>query len=697
MSLLETEIKYIKGVGPMRASLLARELEVTTAEGLLQCFPTRYVDRSKFYTVSELRGAMSYIQLRGTLRDYQTLGEGRGKRVVATFSDATGTIELVWFKGGNYVSDKYPAGSEVVVFGRPSVFNGKVNIAHPEIDPPPASYATPRPLQPIYRITERMKSAAFGSRQLQTIIVQFLAQIGRQLPETLPPALRQRLGLMEINEAYWQVHRPTSPDEAEAARYRFKFEEFFYLQLNILYRSQHRKRRSQSLPFPSVGDRFMTFYNEHLPFELTEAQKRVVREIRQDCCSGRQMSRLLQGDVGSGKTMVALLVMLLAADNGYQTALMAPTEILASQHYASITAMLGDMPVRVELLTGSTRKKARTTIHEGLRSGEVNLLIGTHALIEDEVQFARLGLIIIDEQHRFGVAQRARLQKHAAIPPHVLVMTATPIPRTLAMTLYGDLDVSVIDQLPPGRKPIRTIHLLDSRREGLLRSIVQQIDQGRQVYIVYPLIKESERADYKDLEAGYEQMVDAFPQYNIEMVHGKMKPAEKEEHMQRFVSGEAKILMATTVIEVGVNVPNASVMVIENAERFGLSQLHQLRGRVGRGASQSFCVLVTKDQISDDSRRRIEVMTSTNDGFEIAEADLKMRGAGDIEGTQQSGVPLELRIADLVADSQLLQFARQTAEELLDLDPDLSHPTHQMLLRRLRHLYNHSVVWGEIG
>ena len=698
MNYSERDIKYLKGVGPARALLFNKELNIRSVEDLLYYFPYKYVDRSRFYKINEIDGQMPYIQLRGRIDVFNTVGDGRHKRLTALFSDNTGSIELVWFKGIKYIADKYKRGEEYVVFGKPTVFGNRFNIAHPEIETIAEASLYGNKLQPSYSTTEKMKSSFLTSKAIHKIISALLDSLRHEYPETLPLALRKKANLMEINEAFWQIHNPTSPALLRDAQYRFKFEELFYLQLNILQRAANRKEKIRGHVFSKVGEKFHSFYEQKLPFELTNAQKKVIKEIRDDFRTGKQMNRLLQGDVGSGKTLVALMTMLIAIDNGFQAAMMAPTEILASQHFETLKSLLEGLNLNVALLTGSTKKKERDLIHTGLRGGEIHIIVGTHALIEEEVLFQHLGLAIIDEQHRFGVAQRARLwDKGAAIAPHILVMTATPIPRTLAMTLYGDLDVSVIDELPPGRKPIQTIHIYEGQRAGLHQSIRKQIELGRQVYIVYPLIKESENFDYKNLENGFEHIKKVFPDYEIRMVHGKMKPAEKEEQMAYFVSGKAQILLSTTVIEVGVNVPNASVMLVESAERFGLSQLHQLRGRVGRGADQSYCILVTSGTIGEETRKRIEVMTSTNDGFEIAEADLKMRGPGDLEGTQQSGIAITLRLADLAKDGEILQYARDIATEILSSDPLLSLESNAMLRSRLKELFGKEVEWGQIS
>ena len=691
------DIKFLPGVGPKRAELFNKELGIYSYEDLLYYYPYKYIDRSRTYTIREINGTMPYIQLRGKIVRYETQGEGYKRRLTAIFADATGTIELVWFKGIKYIQDRYKPGTDYTLFGRPTLFGSRLNIAHPEIDPVDVEIDGNTGLQPYYTTTEKMKSHFLNSKAVQKIIATLWKVIPRSLPETLPAAVIARAHVIYLSEALYNIHFPQSPDVLRKAQFRLKFEELFYLQLNILRYTRQRMRRLGGFPFGTIGEHFNRFYRECLPFELTGAQKRVLKEIRADVGSGRQMNRLLQGDVGSGKTLVALMAMLMAVDNGYQACMMAPTEILATQHYETLSSLLRPIGVRIELLTGSTRKKQREEIHEGLVSGDVKILVGTHALLEDTVVFSNLGLVVIDEQHRFGVEQRSRLWRKNSRPPHILVMTATPIPRTLAMTVYGDLDVSVIDELPPGRKPVTTIHRYDNRRAELYESIRRQIEQGRQVYIVYPLIQESEKIDLKNLEEGFKQIREVFPEYTVCMVHGKMKPAEKDAEMQRFVGGEAQIMVATTVIEVGVNVPNATVMVIENAERFGLSQLHQLRGRVGRGADQSYCVLVTSHKLSEDTRKRIEIMTRTNDGFEISEADLQLRGPGDMEGTQQSGIAFDLRIANIAKDGQILQLARDIAGEVLDADPDLARPENAVLPRRLEKLFRRKIDFSLIS
>lgn len=691
------DIKYLSGVGPQRAAILNKELGIFSLHDLIYYFPYKYVDRSRIYYIHEIDGNMPYIQLKGTFLSFETFGEGRQRRLVGHFSDGTGVVDLVWFQGIKFVLGKYKLHEEYLVFGKPSVFNGRVNIAHPDIDDPAEVKLSTMGMQPYYNTTEKMKRSFLNSHAVEKMMGCVMQLLQEPLPETLSPRILTEHHLMPLTEALRHIHFPLGPDQLRKAQYRLKFEELFYVQLNILRYAKDRQRKYQGYVFEKVGDYFNTFYSQNLPFQLTGAQKRVVKEIRNDVGSGKQMNRLLQGDVGSGKTLVALMSMLLALDNNFQACMMAPTEILANQHYETIKNLLFGMEVRVELLTGSVKGKRRQAILDGLINGEVHILIGTHAVIEESVHFASLGLVVIDEQHRFGVAQRARLWNKNIRPPHVLVMTATPIPRTLAMTLYGDLDVSVIDELPPGRKPIETLHQFDNRRESLYRSVRKQLMEGRQVYIVYPLIKESEKIDLKNLEEGYQHICEEFPEYKICKVHGKMKPAEKDAQMQLFISGEAQIMVATTVIEVGVNVPNASVMIIENAERFGLSQLHQLRGRVGRGADQSYCILVTNYKLSEDTRKRLEIMVRTNDGFEIAEADLKLRGPGDLEGTQQSGVAFDLKIADIARDGQLLQYVRTIAEKILDEDPLSENPDNQILWKQLKALRKTNVNWVAIS
>ena len=691
------DIKYLSGVGPQKAAVLNKELEIYSLHDLLYYFPYKYVDRSRIYYIHEIDGNMPYIQLKGKILGFETFGEGRQRRLLAHFSDGTGVVDLVWFQGIKYVTNKYKLHEEYIVFGKPTVFNGRINVAHPDIDSPADLKLSSMGLQPYYNTTEKMKRSFLNSHAIEKMMATVIGQIQEPLSETLSPKLIADHHLMSLTDALRNIHFPSNPELLRKAQYRLKFEELFYVQLNILRYAKDRQRKYRGYVFETVGEIFNTFYSKNLPFELTGAQKRVLREIRQDVGCGKQMNRLLQGDVGSGKTLVALMSMLMALDNGFQACMMAPTEILANQHYDTIRELLFGMDVRVELLTGSVKGKKREAILAGLLTGDVHILIGTHAVIEDTVNFASLGLAVIDEQHRFGVAQRARLWSKSVQPPHVLVMTATPIPRTLAMTLYGDLDVSVIDELPPGRKPIATIHQFDNRRESLYRSVRKQIEEGRQVHIVYPLIKESEKIDLKNLEEGYLHICEEFPDCKVCKVHGKMKPAEKDAQMQLFISGDAQIMVATTVIEVGVNVPNASVMIIENAERFGLSQLHQLRGRVGRGADQSYCILVTTYKLTEETRKRLEIMVRTNDGFEIAEADLKLRGPGDLEGTQQSGIAFDLKIADIARDGQLLQYVRTIAEEITDADPGGVLPENAILWQQLRALRKTNVNWAAIS
>ena len=695
--LASRDIKYLSGVGPQRASVLNKELNIYSLHDLLYYFPYKYVDRSRIYYIHEIDGTMPYIQLKGEILGFETIGEGRQRRLIAHFSDGTGIADLVWFQGIKFLVGKYKVHQEYIVFGKPSVFNGRINIAHPDIDNASELKLSTMGLQPYYNTTEKMKRSSLNSHAIEKMMSAVVQQLREPLPETLSPAILTEHHLMPLTEALMNIHFPANPELLRKAQYRLKFEELFYVQLNILRYAKDRQRKYRGYVFETVGEIFNTFYAKNLPFELTGAQKRVLKEIRRDVGSGKQMNRLLQGDVGSGKTLVALMSMLIALDNGYQACMMAPTEILANQHFETIRELLYGMDIRVELLTGSVKGKKREAILTGLLTGDVRILIGTHAVIEDTVNFSSLGLVVIDEQHRFGVAQRARLWTKNVQPPHVLVMTATPIPRTLAMTLYGDLDVSVIDELPPGRKPIVTIHKYDAHRVSLYQSVHRQIAEGRQVYIVYPLIKESEKIDLKNLEEGYLHICEEFPDCKVCKVHGKMKAAEKDAQMQLFVSGEAQIMVATTVIEVGVNVPNASVMIIENAERFGLSQLHQLRGRVGRGAEQSYCILVTGYKLVEETRKRLEIMVRTNDGFEIAEADLKLRGPGDLEGTQQSGIAFDLKIADIARDGQLLQYVRNVAEEVVDADPTGIRPENEILWRQLKALRKTNVNWASIS
>ncbi len=691
------DIKYLTGVGPQRAAILNKELGIFSLRDLLYNFPYKYVDRSRFYAIRDLDDSLPYIQLKGQIMSFESVGEGRQRRLIAHFTDGTGFVDLVWFKGINYILGKYKLRQEYVVFGKPTVFNHRINIAHPDIDLAAELKLSNMGLRPYYNTTEKMKRSSLNSQAIEKLMGHMMELLQEPLAETLTPAILSEHHLMSLTEALKHIHFPQNAEMLRKAQYRLKFEELFYVQLNILRYAKDRQQRYRGYVFEHVGTIFNTFYAQNLPFELTGAQKRVLKEIRRDMGMGRQMNRLLQGDVGSGKTLVALMSMLIALDNGFQACMMAPTEILANQHFETIQQFLFGMNVRVELLTGSIKGKKREQILQDLLTGEVQILIGTHAVIEDTVCFNKLGYAVIDEQHRFGVAQRARLWTKSVQPPHVLVMTATPIPRTLAMTLYGDLDVSVIDELPPGRKPIATIHQFDSHRASLYRSVRRQIEEGRQVYIVYPLIQESEKIDLKNLEEGYLHICEVFPDCRVCKVHGKMKPAEKDAQMQLFVSGEAQIMVATTVIEVGVNVPNASVMIIENAERFGLSQLHQLRGRVGRGADQSYCILVTGFKLADDTRKRLEIMVRTNDGFEIAEADLKLRGPGDLEGTQQSGVAFDLKIADIAKDGQLLQYVREVAQSVVEADPQACLPENDILWRQLKALRKTNVNWAAIS
>lgn len=697
LDLDKRSIMYLPGVGPKKAEILQKEASIFSYEDLLFYFPYKYIDRSRFYKVVEITGNMPYIQLKGRILYYDTVGEGRTKRLVGKFTDGTGTIDLVWFKGMNFVMDKYKTGTEYIIFGKPTEFGHICNIPHPDIDSIDQEDQVSGGLTPFYNTSEKMKKSFLNSRIIQNLQYTLLNGLNWLLPEILPQAVLGRIQMMPFAEAMRNIHFPESAEKLKNAQLRLKFDELFFIQLNILRSASLRKMKLKGIVFPSVGNSFNTFYKDYLPFELTGAQKRVVREIRADMGSGRQMNRLLQGDVGSGKTLVGLLSMLLAVDNHCQACMMAPTEILATQHYATVMSFLKDMDIRVALLTGSTKKKDRNQILPAIASGEIQIVIGTHALIEETVVFSSLGLAIIDEQHRFGVEQRSRLWTKNTTIPHVLVMTATPIPRTLAMTLYGDLDVSVIDELPPGRKPIQTVHRYDNKKAQLYDFLRKEIQAGRQVYVVYPLIEGSEKLDYKNLEEGFELFKEVFSEYKVCMVHGRMKAADKDTEMQKFITGEAHILMATTVIEVGVNVPNASVMVIESAERFGLSQLHQLRGRVGRGADQSYCVLVSSYKLSNETRKRLEIMVGSNNGFEIAEADLHLRGYGDLEGTRQSGEGIDLKIANLAADGQILQYAREIAQGVLDEDPELMSEPNRILNERLKILFARRVNWGLIS
>ncbi len=697
MDILSQDIKYLPGVGPNRKKMLSNELGIETYGDLLEYYPYKYVDRSKVYKIHELTGEMPFVQVVGHILSFETFPMGpRKERVVAHFTDGTAIADLTWFNGGKYAKQTYRIGTEYLVFGKPTVFNNRINFTHPDLDDAAKLDLSTMGLQPYYNTSEKMKKSGLNSRAIERLTKTLVEKLP-PLPETLPEFLIAERHLMGRDEALRTVHYPQNTKDLERARVRLKFEELFYIQLNILRYASDQRRKYRGYVFSQVGEVFNSFYHNNLPFPLTEAQKRVIREIRVDVGSGRQMNRLLQGDVGSGKTLVALMSMLIAIDNGYQACIMAPTEILAEQHLATIMEFLKGMDLRVALLTGIVKGKRREEVLEGLLDGTIHILVGTHAVIEDTVQFARLGFVVVDEQHRFGVAQRAKLWSKSTNPPHVLVMTATPIPRTLAMTLYGDLDVSIIDQLPPGRKPVRTTHVFDTRMTSLYDGIRQQIREGRQVYIVFPLIEESEKSDLKNLEDGFEVLKQAFPEFRLSKVHGKMKPKDKEEEMQKFVKGETQILVATTVIEVGVNVPNASVMVILEAQRFGLSQLHQLRGRVGRGADQSFCILVTPYKLSEDTRKRIDIMCDTNDGFRIAEADLKLRGPGDLEGTQQSGMAFDLKIADIARDGQLVQMARETAQPIIEEDPTCISDKYAILWRRLKELRKTNINWAAIS
>ena len=746
---LDQDIKYLQGVGPNRAAVLEKELGIRTLGDMLVYYPFKYIDKTHVHRIRDIDGNMPYVQLLGQVMSTEDVGEGRNRRIVSRFTDGTGIIDLVWFKGLKYAASAVQVRKPLLVFGKPTYFNGRYQIAHPEIEDVPeglkeqaritgdlfegprkdVEYAAPGfTFKPVYNTTEKMKKGFMNSGALARITANIFRLMAEPFAETLPAYITEHYRLLSYDEAIRNIHYPQTPELLRRAQARLKFEELFYIQLNILRYTKNRKLKYRGIVFPTIGEAFNTFYARHLPFALTGAQKRVIREIRADMKSGRQMNRLLQGDVGSGKTLVALMCALIAIDNGCQACIMAPTEILAEQHLETIRGFLGDMPLRVELLTGSVKGKRREAVLRELSTGGIDILVGTHAVIEDNVTFHSLGLVVIDEQHRFGVEQRARLWQKSEVPPHVLVMTATPIPRTLAMTLYGDLDVSVIDELPPGRKPVRTIHKFDAHREQIYDMMHRELAMGRQVYIVYPLIQDKDRyvpqaedgdyafesrdganvltpkarrrlesADMKNLEDGYAQICSAFPQYRVSKVHGKLKPAEKEAEMEAFASGRTQILVATTVIEVGVNVPNASVMIIENAERFGLSQLHQLRGRVGRGADQSYCILVTKYQISDTTRKRLQIMVDSTDGFVIAEEDLKLRGPGDLEGTQQSGMAFDLKIANLARDGQILNYARAAAQDVIDNDPEERNSENAILWRHLAETKRGTINWGAIS
>ena len=700
-NLLHTSVEYLRGVGKQRAELLKSELGIEQYQDLLNLFPNRYIDRTKFYKINELQNNNAEVQLIGKIVNLRTVASAQQKqtRLVATFVDETGQMELVWFKGHKWISDSLKLNESYVIFGKVNHFGGVFSMPHPEMDLlVDFNKAGHSSIQPVYPSTEKLIKRGVSNRVMRQLIHTVFEEVGYQFMENLPASIRKTLNLISKQEAMRNIHFPADQAMLTKATVRLKFEELFYIQLQLVRKNLLQKQKFQGMPFTKVGDAFMNFYNHHLPFPLTNAQKRVLKEIRADLGSNAQMNRLLQGDVGSGKTIVALMTMLLAVDNGFQACLMAPTEILATQHYQSISALLQNTGISVALLTGSSKTKERRILDEQLQEGSLSILIGTHALLEDKVQFANLGLAIIDEQHRFGVEQRAKLWRKNTLPPHILVMTATPIPRTLAMSVYGDLDVSVIDELPPGRKPIKTIHHFENRRAETYEFVKKEIDKGRQAYVVYPLIEESEALDLKNLTEGYEYISASFPlpKYKVSIVHGKLKPAEKDAEMERFVRNETQIMVATTVIEVGVNVPNASVMVIESAERFGLSQLHQLRGRVGRGSEQSYCILLTGNKMSNDTRTRMETMVRTNDGFEIAEVDLKLRGPGDLMGTQQSGV-LALKIADIVKDQEILKAARAYAIDLLKADPDLVQPEHQCVAYTLDQLQRYKNLWKYIS
>lgn len=695
---LQTDITYLKGVGPLRAKVLGEDLGIFTLRDMLYNFPYKYIDRSVIHRICDLVEGMPYVLLKGQIVAKNIEGSGRRERLVATFSDGTGYVDLVWFNYIKSFDKKIQYNRIYILLGKPNNFKGRYSIAHPELEDAELAQNEPLTMQPHYHTSERMKKQGFTSRTIEELVKKAFEMLkGKDIPESLPTYIKRRYNLLSLDEALHKIHHPKQAIDLPEATRRLKFEELFYLQLDILRYTQNRKMCYEGYVFKRVGKLFMDFYNNYLPFELTNAQKRVIKEVRRDVSTGRQMNRLLQGDVGSGKTMVALLCSLLALDNGFQACIMAPTEILAEQHYQSISAYLEHMPIRVELLTGSVKGKCRKEVLQGVKDGTIQVLVGTHALIEPTVEFCNLGLVVIDEQHRFGVKQRAMLWNKNTCPPHILVMTATPIPRTLAMTIYGDLDVSVIDELPPGRKPIQTLHYRQMDRGKLYQGIDYQLRLGRQVYVVYPLIKENEKLDLKDLETGYNQLVDVFKNYKVGMVHGKMKPADKEAAMNLFKEGKTHILVSTTVIEVGVNVPNASVMVIENAERFGLAQLHQLRGRVGRGAEQSYCILMTKDKLSETSYRRMRIMVDSTDGFVIAEEDMKLRGPGDLEGTAQSGMPFDLKIANIVKDKELLEIAREAAKDVLDNDPQQKLPQNDIIWEQLQMLKKNMINFSAIS
>lgn len=698
LPILDTPIEYLKGVGPQRGEVLRKEAQIFTFNDLLHYFPFRYIDRTVFHTVREMKDVEGFVQLKGQISSVQLMGAGRAKRLNAKFTDGTGVVDLVWFQGAKYIQGTLDPRKTYIVFGKVKFYSGKWSIPHPELEVFIPNDASNKHLQPVYHSGEKMSVRGLNSKGIEKLMLSLFEQLKMTIPEHLPTSILQKYGLITLDEAMRNIHFPKDVPSSEMARFRLKFDELFFLQLELIIRKEIGKKKNKSFVFDEVGNVFLEFYEKHLPFALTNAQKRVIKEIRADFQAGSQANRLLQGDVGSGKTIVALLTMLIAIGNGYQAAIMAPTEILANQHYLSMVELLKDMPIRVELLTGSTKTKARREIHEGLENGEIHILIGTHALLEPKVKFKNLGYAVIDEQHRFGVAQRARLWKKNALPPHILVMTATPIPRTLAMSFYGDLDVSVIDELPPGRKPINTVHYFEGQRLKLFGFMESEIQKGRQIYVVYPLISESETLDYQNLMEGYETITRRFPlpDYRVSVVHGQMKTEDKDFEMARFVRGETQIMVATTVIEVGVNVPNASVMIIESSERFGLSQLHQLRGRVGRGAEQSYCILMSGNKLSQEAKTRISTMCATNDGFEIAEVDLQLRGPGDIMGTQQSGI-LNLQIADLAKDGQILTLARNVAFELVEEDSLLTKPENLGVRTKLNKQLSGKPNWSKIS
>lgn len=694
-SLRRLDIKYVKGIGPKRAELLGKELKIRTAYDLLHHFPTSYLDRSSIYSIRDFEGDMPAVQVKGRFVSFNVMGEGAKIRLIGLFTDGSATMEVAWFQSIKRIRETLRTGTDYILFGKPTTFNGRWQMSHPEVDTLEKAVSQIG-LRGVYPLTEGLRNRNIASRQLHTWICDLLDS-RPPFAETLPASVVEECHLMSLDRAIRELHKPTTPATMAKARERMKFEELFYIQTDMLMRSRNRKSITEGFRFTKIGNYFNTFYSTCLPFPLTGAQKRVIKEIRIDTNTGHQMNRLVQGDVGSGKTLVALMSMLIAIDNGYQACLMAPTEILAGQHYETLRGMASQIGVNVRLLTGSTKTKERQEIHEALADGSLHILVGTHAVLEDPVKFSNLGLAVIDEQHRFGVAQRARLWAKNHQPPHILVMTATPIPRTLAMTVYGDLDVSIIDELPPGRKPVTTMLRYDEQREGVYRGIGRQLAEGRQVYFVYPLIDENEKLDLRSLTEGYDLICDTFSNYRVAFVHGRLKPAEKDYQMELFASGKAQILVATTVIEVGVNVPNATIMLIENSERFGLSQLHQLRGRVGRGADQSYCILMTKRKIAKETRERLELMTQTTDGFVIAEADMRMRGPGDIEGTMQSGIPFDLHIANLSTDGQIIAQARQAAERLLDSDHDLQHPANRLFAISLKEAVSRAADWSRIS